>query len=83
MSLTKQEIREYVQSGGSYCPYCSSKEIEGTGERNTDGNWTGNEITCLKCGKIWKDVYLLADIYECPEEGTELVKVVQDCLRKE
>ncbi len=62
--LTKKKIEKYVQSEGSFCPYCGSKDIEGAGDRDFDGDWATASIQCNKCGKSWKDVYALCDIQE-------------------
>lgn len=64
IELTKLEKQRYIEANGNYCPYCGSKAIEGTGERNSDDNWTDSEIRCLNCECHWKDVYILTDIFE-------------------
>jgi transposase-like protein len=61
-TLTKKKIREYVKSGGNYCPFCGSEDITG-GDRNTDGGVHSQEIYCQGCKKDWQDVYSLTGIY--------------------
>lgn len=55
LSLTKEEKQAYVNSGGTYCPYCNSKSVD---------YGTDNEVTCFVCKRYWKDVYVLSDIAE-------------------
>ncbi len=64
--LTAYQKRMYLESGGSYCPWCKGKEIEGYDgdEYDADGNWINAKIECTSCGKQWKDVYRLTDIEE-------------------
>lgn len=64
MCLDEQMIKDYVDSRGSYCPYCKSKNIEGTGNRDYDDNWASNHIVCKDCGKEWDDIYTLTGIDE-------------------
>lgn len=62
--LTKKQIKKYVEAEGNHCPYCGSKDVEATGNKDFDGDWATAEIECKKCGKYWKDVYALCDIQE-------------------
>ena len=55
LSLTKNEKQAYVNSGGTYCPYCNSKHVD---------YGTDNKVTCFVCKRHWKDVYVLSDIAE-------------------
>uniref|UniRef100_A0A6M3M5T5 Uncharacterized protein n=1 Tax=viral metagenome TaxID=1070528 RepID=A0A6M3M5T5_9ZZZZ len=60
----KQEDKwEYVNSGGTSCPYCGSQEIQG-GFIEVDAGSAWQSIDCLECGKGWKDIYRLVDIEE-------------------
>jgi transposase-like protein len=58
-----KKIEEYVQSGGVFCPYCKSGNIEG-GSRETDSGIHTQTVTCLECKKQWTDVYKLTTIEE-------------------
>ena len=59
--------RDYIEDGKfvsdslTTCPYCGSSNIEGNG---TDYDWSeyepremAEDVTCLDCGKHWKDVF--------------------------
>jgi len=64
--MTKKQLAEtkkkYLKSKGTICPYCGSKEIEGTGSLDYDGDYVSNGVVCLSCDKGWGDIYLLGDI---------------------
>ena len=60
--LTKKKIREYVDSGGTRCPFCGSENIEG-GSREIDGGIVSWEVSCIDCSSYWQDLYKLFDIY--------------------
>jgi hypothetical protein len=64
MLLSKEQIEKYIKCDGSYCPYCGSCNIEGSGDRNADGNWISSAVECLDCGCNWLDIYELVDIVE-------------------
>jgi len=63
-SLTGEEKQSYVEANGNYCPYCNSKEIEGTGNTNVDDYGVDTGVRCLACERDWKDFYILSDIVE-------------------
>jgi hypothetical protein len=50
--------KEYVDAGGSCCPSCKGKEIEGDAI-SVDGGIAWQEIKCLGCGASWNDLYTL------------------------
>jgi transposase-like protein len=64
--LTPEEVQDYVDNFGTYCPYCESENIDA-------GNWdigTGQFwqiITCHSCNKKWTDVYTLTGLDEREE----------------
>ena len=62
--ITPEQKQKYFETGGGQCPFCRSKEIEGTGDMETDSDWMTNRIECLTCGKTWDDIYTLSDIEE-------------------
>lgn len=51
---TQAEYRESF----AHCPQCDSDEIEGDSFDCT-GDAVTQEVTCLKCGAEWEDVYTL------------------------
>lgn len=50
---------EYVQQGGSACPFCKSLNIEGVAGVDVEGGVALQEIRCMDCDKVWHDVYRL------------------------
>jgi hypothetical protein len=58
---------EYVKRHGSRCPVCASRDIEATGQGDTDGNWHTERIVCNFCKSVWNDFYCLT--------GYELLEV--------
>lgn len=61
--LTKSETRAYVEFGGHRCPYCNSKDIEGSKPYFVT-NRILLEIECNMCERMWEDIYTLSDIRE-------------------
>lgn len=60
----KLESELYLKSGGAICPYCGSKNIEGSGVRSMDGNTMSNEVECQTCQRNWWDIYTLTGVEE-------------------
>ena len=60
--LSVEQKRLYFVAGCCKCPHCGSKSIEGTGSRNSDGDWHENQIKCIECGAEWNDIYTLTDV---------------------
>lgn len=62
---------EYFVRGGSLCPNCGSKNMEGTGKSNTDDTWHSEGILCLDCKATWDDIYDLSgyDNLQVPKEA--------------
>ena len=50
--------RVYLESGGSACPGCGSKNIEG-GRYASDADFVTLEVECKDCNFIWLDIYKL------------------------
>ncbi len=67
MKLNQDQINEYVKSGGEACPYCGSKEIEGLGNMEMDGDYAWMIIQCQHCNMEWQDSYRLVGILEMHE----------------
>jgi C4-type Zn-finger protein len=53
--------KAYLQSEGSICPYCSSKNITGH-QFGYEGMNIWQSVICEECGKEWTDVYKLVDV---------------------
>ena len=60
-SMTKEQIENYLEYGGLYCPLCSSSNLTTIGGMDEDGC---QSVKCLACGKMWIDVYTLTDAEE-------------------
>ena len=57
----KQLEKEYVESGGNFCPHCKSNNItSGKIEAGSNSAWA--IVNCLECGEIWEDVYNLVGV---------------------
>lgn len=61
--MTKEQKTSYLENSNQ-CPFCKSDNIEGTAERNYDGNHSDHRIKCLACEKEWLDIYQLCDVEE-------------------
>ena len=60
--LTAKQKREYVASGGSFCPKCKSSDIDGQGHFDVDSHCAWQSVRCITCGFAWDDIYTLTDI---------------------
>ena len=59
--LTKKQKQDYVNNP-TLCPYCGWQALI-----ISNSPWGEDftiKVTCLKCGKFWKDVYRVVDIKE-------------------
>ena len=59
--ITAREVYDYVESGGSCCPKCKSRDIA-DGSVDVDGNWHAVDVVCNGCDMEWRDIYTLAFI---------------------
>lgn len=58
-SLRKPMTTEqYVETGGTRCPFCRGQESEG-GPVEFDAGYALQKIECNTCGRAWRDVYTL------------------------
>lgn len=62
-NMTDEIKKEYVENGGTYCPYCDSGELFASHADNEDGIIT-QDIKCMNCGKKWTDVFKLIRVVE-------------------
>ena len=53
-----QRQLEYVESGGSKCPYCGSESFT-AGSLTVDGGAAGQKVWCDECDRSWYDEYVL------------------------
>lgn len=61
MPITKEQVGNYLNNGGSRCPVCESYDIE-AGRIEADGNIAWGNVTCGVCGFKWQDQYKLINI---------------------
>ncbi|GAG73063.1 unnamed protein product [marine sediment metagenome] len=54
-------IRAYLESGGSICLSCGSKNIEGG---KIDWDSMSREVDCKDCGAGWWDIHKLVGVEE-------------------
>lgn len=60
-----EQIKTYVQYGGTYCPYCNSHNISANEIHLCDYEESYIEETkCLNCKQTWTDIYKIVDIRE-------------------
>jgi len=52
----------YMSGGKCCCPWCGGRHVEGNGEHSMDADWYENEIVCLDCGAVWRDLYAITDV---------------------
>lgn len=70
MSLTKQEIKNYLKANGMRCPKkeCRSDCLT-THEPTFDCGDFLQPVTCVSCGLTWIDEYKLKGIRNIEDEG--------------
>jgi Zn ribbon nucleic-acid-binding protein len=55
--------KQYVDAGGGECPYCASLDLD-AGVMENDYTTAWQKVKCLKCGKVWGDIYSLVGYEE-------------------
>jgi len=63
----KKAQERYIESGGSICPHCGSKNITGDSV-NFEGSEISQAVYCEDCEADWTDVFKLAYIEQSPSE---------------
>ena len=56
--------KEYLKSHGLKCPFCRSNKIESGPVEIALSCFGSANVTCLECGKEWKDLYSLVGYSE-------------------
>lgn len=54
---------EYVQKGGTSCPFCGATDITG-GPVEIDAGIASQPVSCNECDKEWWDEYALTGYVE-------------------
>lgn len=57
----EERAKEYVRSGYTRCPICSSEDINGD-RVEIDGNGAWQKVSCVDCGAVWEDLYQLMGV---------------------
>ena len=60
-ALTPAMVKEYVEGGGTRCPYCHSQDIE-IGPLEADGDGASGTVECLGCREQWREVFTLSAV---------------------
>jgi hypothetical protein len=58
MNKSTMTSAEYLEQGGTVCPFCKSHDIEGQ-EVNIDAGTAWQDVSCNQCGEEWQDTYTL------------------------
>lgn len=56
-TLTQETAEKYIDSDGSYCPFCDSDNIT-----TIDRDMPTMTVMCETCGKTWQEVYQLVGL---------------------
>ena len=63
MPLDSAQSSKYLRDSGLRCPFCDQADLQVGEEFECDNN--GNlevDITCLKCNRVWADIYRLVGV---------------------
>ncbi len=63
VELTPENVVEYIEGGGRWCPHCRSIHLEWD-EVKIDGKFAFQEVWCTTCDREWMDKYKLVGIVE-------------------
>jgi len=76
MALTQEQVKDYIEDGGYYCPQCKSENLD-NGLMNIYVGISRISVSCKECGEEWTNEYTLTGIinYEVVKEDTMEVKV--------
>lgn len=64
-ALSRNTVQEYIDSLGSFCPYCRSEKItQNTTDLEESDGYVEKEMRCEDCKAVWQSIFKLADICE-------------------
>jgi transposase-like protein len=63
MTLSEEQVRKFIFSGGERCPECGQDQLEG-GPFQVDGSRAFQELSCNHCDKAWESEYTLTGVNE-------------------
>jgi hypothetical protein len=64
--LTNTDIKRYIDTGGSACPFCAGDKFHLGAVRGGTGVCF-RDITCLACNEIWREIFHLAELQTPPD----------------
>jgi len=65
----KDEVEREHLKAAHICPKCKSKDIDGVGSYDAEGDEIFHKVECLNCGTTWTDRYKLEGYQEyCPND---------------
>ena len=65
MSLTAEQLKQYVENPYHPCPYCGSQYVTTEDPAYDDSDFCVNiKLTCYGCKKEYKEIYTFANIQE-------------------
>ncbi len=62
--ISAKNVKIYIKSGGEYCPYCKSPEVEQDSMLVYDEktSMVYRNMACLTCFREWTDLFKLYDV---------------------
>ena len=65
--ITQAMVGEYIDNGGSRCPFCGGDRVEGDYYSfGYEGATVWQKVECEDCGEEWQDIYTLTTIERKP-----------------
>jgi len=63
IDLSDEEKQDYCRTGGAYCPFCRSNDLDVSPVKSTsDGSAMIQPVKCRNCKEMWNDKYKLAEL---------------------
>jgi len=66
--MSKLTSKQYVDNGGTLCPFCKSEAIEGS-RVEVDAGTAWQEMRCHDCERMWQDDYKLVGYLADPRRA--------------
>jgi hypothetical protein len=60
--MTKEQLNDYISSGGKICPYCGEEDLQGITTVSVNDGVGIQVVECFTCKKTWNDIYKLINI---------------------
>ncbi len=62
--MEEEKIREYIEMGGIFCPYCGSDDLKTDPISFAESGDFLQDVHCKSCKKRWTDQYKLTWVFE-------------------